>query len=453
MATPNSDPLVNSERSYHEEPILIGPLIITVVTLCAVVAIFVIYFVNSESGYLGDDSSFLFINDIHIDPLYNENNSFISGEFCRGTTVSGYFPFGQYGCDLPNKSYLSFLNYLKSDSISKPSFVVFAGDSVAHDSGLNMNGVAGVFKYIVDSASSALGGVPVYTVLGNNDYVPNYGTWETDLANFENIGNVMSNHLKDTELATFKTGGYYYKDFIHQKLRILFLNSVIYNVRRTLNESRVDPYYQFDFIRKSSEEALAKGYKIGVIMHISPGITYYDLNQGFHTFYANVFYNLSKQYNFRFVLTGHSHIDIFVPLQLNNQKPVEFSMSSPSLSPAHVNNPGFRIYDLLDGEISNYVQYYADIMLNPSDNLNWQEEYTFDDGYKQKNVSNNAIAQAVEWISTTGEGMWRYRERIYARADDQNSFFYCILRCRTKAEVENCTKGINTLGLWPYGGD
>ena len=448
MKDPNSDPLFTDNNLKHnsEGPILIAPIIVTIVTLCAVIAIFVIYFVTSN---LTDQiSSIIMFNDLHIDPLYEEYSNFKDGYWCRNKTSNIKFPFGQYGCDIPNKTFLSMINNMK-EVLPNPEFILFGGDSIGHDLGYNLSQLQYHIKYVIDSISNKFPNIPILMIPGNNDFLPNYGTWENDNLNLPNILSTFSQFLNNNEKETFLKGGYYYRDFLKLNLRILFLNSIIYSQRRPFNSTLLDPYDQFLFIKEKSIEAKKNNLKISIFMHIPPGVSYSDYIQGFHDYYADKFFEITYNFNFSFILTGHNHIDLFMPMFLKNNEPHSYALSSPSVSSAHFNNPSYRILEISNGELIDYIQYYTDLLFNPQENLNWIKEYRFTETYLQKSVSNNSIFNAINYIKNSGEGLWKYKERIYTRADDSNSFYYCLLKCRKMSEILNCTSGLNNK-FYPY---
>ena len=402
---------------------------------------------------LRKERSFEFVsfNDIHIDPLYEPYSDVVRDpEFwCRrpfnGTTKA--FKFGQYGCDPPNITFLSALEHMKS-VVEEPMFVLFGGDAAGHDLGLNRDELRDLINWTISKTKEALPGVPILITLGNNDFEKDYGEASTDALDFESVGRVMREFMNDEQHATFLKGGYYFHDIPDVKIRLLLLNTVLYSSKRS--EAGEDPQGQFEWIRNVSQDAIAKGLSVGAAMHISPGVTHWSMSQGWHDKYVQKFDRLAKEMNIKFTIVGHNHNDMLLPLYGDSGASLGYSLSSPAISPVHSNNPGFRITKMKDGEISDIVQYYADIMMNP-DELVWQREYSFTKAYNVEDVSRESVLKAVEWISSSGEGMWSYREKLGARASDHGSFYYCILRATTTEQVKECMKGLNSLkSLSPY---
>lgn len=76
------------------------------------------------------DPYFIFINDLHIDPFYN-NFSTPYDSICSNSLRNISFSFGQFGCDPPFSLFLSFLKYSKY-AFPTPSFIIIDGDIHSH---------------------------------------------------------------------------------------------------------------------------------------------------------------------------------------------------------------------------------------------------------------------------------------------------------------------------------
>lgn len=441
---------------------LIAVIFITILFLCLLsfFIFFVIYTVKKnrkphEENNPKTEHEFVYINDIHLDPLYISDSS---PSNCRSSSGSGVqYPFGQYGCDSPSSTFLSMINFLPK-ACSNPKFVLYGGDGPAHQLGYDLNQVRNLLTWIVQNISSVYPKVPILFALGNNEYVPNYGqnNFEGDSDNFKSISTVLQPYMNDLQRSTFEKGGYYYQDFPEMNLRLVVLNSIIYN---TYREIRDDPYGQFEWLRNISIDSRSKGYRLGVSLHISPGVTYNTgskLNQGWHEEYMQKFDQIVKEFDIQFVTAGHSHYDLIVPLYMPKGVSGGFSLSAPAISAQHRNNPGFRVMKVADGRMTDYVQYYADIMMNPQKELKWEVEYKFTEAYNVENVGTASLQKVVNWVKTTGVGMWRYMEKICSLASDNGKFYYCVLTCTTEDEIKKCMGPMNSKNLlskyFPYEG-
>lgn len=459
---------------------------------------------DQDSVDKGKDLEFVYINDIHLDPLYIASSS--PSSFCRKFDerfVNRPFYFGQYKCDLPFSTLHSMLRYINSKIYpkkflpqnprrSKPNFVLLGGDTVAHFLPYSMEQSHSFISEVVNNISISFNHkynnnddkVPILFVLGNNEYVPNYGScnFSFDKQNFESLYEHVigphiikdRNYIKDDnekynpkdikqiehdnyvkeQKRTFKRGGYYYYDIPEAKLRLLVMNTVTYSHWRDidaynnrkisydedidikdqydyLSEDEIDflrelkkhsksnkisnddegndnyidpkdPYGQFEWILESSRDAINNhNYTVGIALHIPPGIFFTDgnysrISQGWKTSFIQRFDTVITEANIEFIISAHSHFDLFLPINGPNSTSKLFSISAPALSPNHWNNPGFRIFKLSnEGKLLDYEQYYANIINNPQPRfkhdtnskgtgLSWKLDYTFKEAYGTK---------------------------------------------------------------------
>lgn len=446
---------IEDASKSRKNKILIGVIIGISLFVVAVVIVVVYFVVIYKNKY-----DFLYINDIHLDPLY-VSHSYSNGHFanCRIEIAnSTNRPFGQYGCDAPNKTFLSMVDFLPS-AVKNPQFILFGGDTPAHSLGYNISQNHELIKYVVNMISTQYSGIPFLYVLGNNEFVPNYGDnhFVGDTDTYESIAEILKPIMNDEQQATFKKGGYYYHDFSKGKLRLLIINSVIYNPDRDIKD---DPYDQFQWIKDMSTDGNNKGYKIAVALHIPPGVSYNSgspFDHGWHEVYMQKFDQIVKDCKIQFILAAHSHYDMFMPIYKNKGVSNAYSLSAPAISAQHSNNPSFRVMTYSDGKLVDYKQFYADIMMNPQNELNWEIEYSFNDAYDQKDLSISSIGKVVDWIKTTGKGRWSYIEKITSLATENGKFYYCILTCTTSEEIAKCIEplnGDNSISkFFPYNGE
>lgn len=499
---------------------------------------------------------FVYINDIHLDPKYIPSSS--PQTFCRefdSKYASAPYYFGQYSCDTPILTFNSMLRFLTkkiyphslTNEARHPKFIVLGGDMPAHVLGYSMKQLHSFIGDMVHNISysfnQGISNIPIVFVLGNNEYVPNYGKndFSSDIDNFASLyENVIDPYIlknisivdkesANEQRSTFLKGGYYYYDIPECNLRILSVNSIIYNAYRTrdlklidpngtLNFDLNDPYGQFEWILSTSLRAKNEhNYTVGMALHLPPGMTYTTgdyaaVLQGWHKHYIDRFDEILAQANIEFILGAHSHYDMFLPVNGKDSKSKLFSLAAPSVSPQHLNNPGFRIFKIKSsGEVDDYDQYYADIMKNPQPRfhlnqltnktaiidfpnsksilanpqiyfkyddhveigLKWFLSYSFKDAYgtkKKENVdyfsdfddydddvlfepkkviksvkmkreigvNKETLNNAVDWIASTSEGRWRYKERVCNLAADYGMFYYCILACTTQDQLQQC---------------
>lgn len=585
---------------YYVNKLTIFFVLITIFLFTITNIIFHFYFsdIKVEMGeeatvYLNNNSAleFVYINDIHLDPLYVASSS--ASTFCRKFDerfADRPYYFGQYKCDLPISTLKSMLRYINSKIYSKskpkPNFVVLGGDTVAHYLPFSIDESHSYIKKVVRNISKSfnkkLFDVPLLFVLGNNDYVPNYGgiNFTFDKKNFDSLyKNVIGPFIiKDKDYAenyeydpndrkqiehdlyvkeqkrTFKRGGYYYYDISEAKLRILVMNTVTYSYWRDIegynknleidflkklsktrnsrqnhfieseDESKSDseaisependdesdanyidpndPYGQFEWILESSRDAFENhNYTVAIALHIPPGSFYTDgnysrISQGWKTSFIQRFDAVIAEANIEFIISAHSHLDLFLPINGENSVSKQYSIGAPALSPNHWNNPGFRIYKLSPkGKLFDYEQYYADISSNPqpkfklnqkskSTGLKWKLDYSFKDSYSSKiyeeendnddnddfddisdfeqynstsnakveetqkilpempkeftGIDKNTIAQLIKWTSSNPEGRWLFKKRFMANGEEHGPFYKCLQTCTTVEQIYKC---------------
>lgn len=411
--------------------------IFSIILLASSIALCVIFFFKQKES----EFEFIYINDIHLDPLYKVDNSKINGNFskCRISAGSGnYHPFGQYGCDLSNQTFQSMIKFLPK-TVKNPQFILFGGDASAHSLNYTREELHDLISYVVNEISSVFPNVPFLFALGNNEFIPNYGSddFSTDTKDFASISTILSRFMNEDQLQTFQKGGYYYHDFVESKLRLLIVNSIIYNGGR---DYQVDPYDQFQWIYKSVIEAHRQGLRVGICTHISPGlsfVSYVSPNQVWKERYHHEFNTLINEVEIDFILSGHIHYDMLIS---TNETSKQYSLSAPAVSPQHTNNPSFRVFKYSEGHLLNYIQYYADIGSNPTDDLEWKIEYTFQDAYRQPKIGHENIEEAVNWITNTNEGRWSYIEKLGSFALEDGKLYYCLLKSSTLIQLLQCTQ-------------
>lgn len=442
---------MNSEDKQYENSCSKRNKIILIISiLSAIIIIFVTIFLCFHFLYAQKDSqdifSFVYFNDIHVDPLYVPNSQSTGNVVdCRKPSESAVnHPFGQYGCDSANLTFFSLLNFLPT-AIANPQFVLFGGDIPAHEIEYSLSELHDIINSTIQAIHNVYPKVPVLYCLGNHDFAPNNGfnNFSVDQANFESIAPIIKPFTNDIQQESFKKGGYYYHDFPEGKLRLLILDTIIYNEARDLKD---DPYDQFSWIRKTSQEAHELGYRVGASIHIPPGIaenTPPNFGQGWREEYMKIFDQVVKDSQIEFILAAHIHLDLFMPIYQPKGVSKAYSLSAPAVTSSNHNNPSFRIIQYSDGQIVDYIQYYADIMNNPQDELDWKIEYRFKEVYNFDRITSETLSKVIDWIKTTAEGRWSYIQRVTSMASSNVKFYYCSFTSTTKEEMQKCLHPLN----------
>lgn len=185
------------------------------------------------------------------------------------------------------------------------------------------------------------------------------------------------------------------------------INSTINNENCVLNNAIIDlddPYDQFQWVITASKEAHDKlNYSVAIALHMTPGSAHTNgdfkrLSQGWATEYIKKFDEVLSKSQIEFIIAGHSHYDMFFPINGKESQSGQIAVVSPAVSPMHGNNPGFRIFQLSNkGQLIDYKQYYADLLANPRPNikpfnsrnvsrsslgLKWKFAYSFQETYR-----------------------------------------------------------------------
>ena len=445
----NKSPLIEDEKAVEAKKRKAGLIIAAVAFVLGLAVVVAIAFVSPDKKEdLNDEElRFLFVNDVHVDPLYVETGIYDEEnyQYCREPNKTNYtYKWGRYGCDSPWSTFLSMSDYLQQAE-ANPSYIVYGGDTLGHSLNPTIENICGNITLVLGNLTKNydMNTTKLLFTLGNNDFSPNYGDWDTEQSGFEKIAEVLKPYQTDEQQETFRKGGYYAEDIPSQNIRLLMLNTVIYSAthRGDYNQSRSDPYDQFAWMNEQCENASKQGMRIGLIMHIPPAIHHTDLQEGFHEEYSLAFFNTIKDYEISFILVSHTHKDQIIPLW--EATPLFHTLSAPSLTPSHSNNPGFRVYTLKNGTITNYQQYYADIRPNPKE-LTWEFEYDYNTLYSQNQVDEASIQDTISKITTTGKYLWAYRQMIFANADPDNTFYICALNAVTQADFDKCYAGVNS---------
>lgn len=441
----NYSPLVEEEKHDSTKKRLSMTAALFIILIGIVLAtLSVRKYVFQRNFLTGTQSTarFIMINDLHIDPFYVDDSDHSVAKMCRKSAGSGAIkrPFGQYKCDTPMRTFHSMCDFLPKAE-RNPAFILFGGDCLGHKLKPTKDDVAGNMSIVINSIAKNFNNVPVLFTIGNNDLHPDYGTFDNDKKDLKSLAKIFGKYMTEEQLTTFKKGGYYYQDIPSQNLRLLLLNTVIYNEDHgDYDPKNPDPYDQFAWIKTVSQDAVDKKMKVAISMHIPPVAGRDKFTEGFREEYAATFYETIKSFNYEFFINGHVHSDLFLPMADNL-----FTLSAPSVSPIHENNPGFRVYELQNGGLSNFAQFFADIRSNPQDSLEWKVEYDFNSMYGTDSVSMDNIRKVVEKIQSDNGYLWKYKMNMYTQADELNSFYICKLNAKSKAELKKCTENFNVV--------
>lgn len=297
--------------------------------------------------------SFWHLTDTHGDYLYQSGTKPDQYAHCR-TGVGNAGKYGAFDCYIPLFMQEEALKQMQQVD-PNPKFVLLGGDSVSG----NPDDHDLTIQAIVNTTQNAKKYFPhasIIYALGNHDCYPWYlvqpqSQWLTDVAN------VLTDFLDETQLQTFRKGGYYAK--VIDQLKIIVVNTAFYWGNNNFTGDVAD---QFAFIAQELKSASANNQKVLIHGHIPPG--YFERA-------SSLIFN-SETYNNQFIATlegyrglivgqiyGHVHTDIFHLTEDNGAMFVQAALTAnnPPI------NPGFRrfVYDEKTYNLLYYQQFYTDL--------------------------------------------------------------------------------------------
>ena len=381
----------------------------------------------------------LFFNDIHKNFEYNPKSGNLTTH-CIGPdnpSITKPYRFGIYRCSTSPETYDSAFQSMKK-TIPNPSLIIFGGDMIANFHYIPMKDYPNLWTSFIREITTLYPNVPFLPVLGNHDVFPIPKTPKRNKTiSLDHLIPGVAQVLSSEEMITFKKGGYYYRDFPDLNIRFIILNTIMY-FNYGLKHPSSDPYDQMSWYNRTVAEGIAKKLKIGVLMHSGSNIFTRDyIYESWETPFAHKFYNISRQYDIEFFFVGHSHYDMLLPMFNPNKEIHAVFLSSPAISPNHETNPGYRVYNMKNGRIKNYVQYWADISSNP-DELKWSIEYTFNDAYKTTDLSQKSLLKLVANIEKDPLLLRDYKYRLTVTNDRNTYFNKCLLKSVSKEEILDC---------------
>ena len=232
--------------------------------------------------------TFLQLSDIHLDIKYTEHAYTDRAHFChKSTDVDGKgdaAKFGDYKCDAPKVLVESAFLAMKK-FVPHPEFILWTGDSSAHDKSLNTSEVMQNLKFVTKRLSKLYPGVPIVPVLGNHDSSPadhfpdstNASTPKQSYADYitdGSFGDLLNAGSEQAE--KFKECGYYvlknktYDTNVTQTF--IALNTALYYHNKAINSSMApeDPCGQLDWLNRTLQEA-KPNENVFIVAHVPPG--------------------------------------------------------------------------------------------------------------------------------------------------------------------------------------
>ncbi|APJ03364.1 metallophosphoesterase [Silvanigrella aquatica] len=252
--------------------------------------------------------------------------------------------------------------------------------------------------------------IEIYPVIGNNDsYIDNYNVDNPKTSLFyndlKNIWALNSEQIKNSD--SFSSGGYYSAKTKIKGLSVVALNTNPFSKKATSKDKAdINKIIEEQLIWLNVKLENAKNQKILIISHIPFGIdTYSSLNSlkkgGDPVLFWKDNPNLIEKPYLKIlsnhfssiagILVAHTHFNSF---QMIDNDLELFSLTVPSVSPIHKNNPGFQIFTLNDANIfMNSLSYVFG-----REEKKWKELYNFDELYESQTLYVGVQSLIGKWF-------------------------------------------------------
>ncbi|CAG9311018.1 unnamed protein product [Blepharisma stoltei] len=410
------------------------------------------------------------ISDVRLDLNYfsGKSNTCSSGPCCREGTPTSTSQiagtYGDYNCDLPLSTFRMALDSILA---SKPSFIIWNGNSVTHDLTLSitdrLNTIKTATQEILNKFDSFL--YPVFPIFGPLDCYPEHQYDFSDEATLlKGLTSLWSIWLGKQAAAQFSTNGTYSVQYKNTNLRIIGLNTMSCDINNFYLFANVtDPSGYIYWLNNELESAEVNGYKVYIIGNIAPGSSscvnswskhYSVLMERYQNTVMGQFFGNQNKDQFR-INTGYF-----------SGKPTGIQFTAPSLSPYKNTNPSYRIYqsDNLSKVVLNYVQYRLDLSeIAPS----FSEAYDFLSYYRTDDMLPATIFELATEMKGQELLMMKYAANRYTDGPDSLvgcndqciNDLYCEITNDRQEKVEECQGvgqsfkefALNTLyGEWTY---
>eukprot|EP00935_MAST-01C_sp_MAST-1C-sp1_P000678 g678.t1 len=325
-----------------------------------------------------DLGRFLWLSDFHFDAYYNKS----LGSKCRcnqlkhrlktlipdGECLQSVQPFGQPDCDAPWALEESAMKAAAA-ALPKPDFIVITGDYTRHftdEFGTSANQeVWRAINSMVNLTERHFMDAPVFhlpqetfgLVMGNDDFVPNYGRPSPSF-----IANVTTAFTTagPWHVAGMAEGGFssYSIPLKGVQLTIISLNTVLYAPSRSSAGTEADPFGQFTWLEQSLAKLSGKSRKNRVYIcgHIPPAFDSYSLELQWLPQYIETYFGIIKKYRQLIVaqLFGHTHKDEF---RVHSDPGIPPLYIVGAITPIYGNNPIITIAVLAFVAVGGVVIY------------------------------------------------------------------------------------------------
>ena len=398
----------------------------------------------------------LVITDFHLNPFHGLSKA--EFEELADTPVNQWQTvisrIGQPIVPLGSDSNFSLLNSAltaAAEQTARPTFILFAGDFMAHDWQSRYNACARqsiaenpqayreftvkALQFIAGEFQERFPGIPVLPTLGNDDaFCQDYWIQPGGdfLGQFANVWKPLLGSTVDPQAfdRSFSSLGCYVADLPGlENKRLIALNSVL------LSKSYCSSYHAPGHNDCSTctdpgaapgtaalawlEQALARSRNEGktawLLMHVPPGIDSYTEDKAdgksraaslWAPKFLDRYLELVREYRsiLKISFAGHTHMDDF-RIACVDGAPALLHKVVPSVSPVFGNNPAFQVYrvDTDTDAITDWQAHFLDLSRSSTSiaQRSWSKEYSARQAYHLSAIDADAVAALFQQIQST----------------------------------------------------
>ncbi|KAF9570738.1 Endopolyphosphatase [Mortierella alpina] len=232
---------------------------ISVVCFLCSIGVFSLASAHSSTGLKGQ---FLHVTDIHYDNYYHDGAAISTSchrmqsetraawsarprRFMEDeeSAVGGYYGAPHSICDSPYTLVNATFDWFGKNLVGSIDFVVWTGDNARHDSDntrprtqeqiYKMN-KAITQKFLETFPTDYIGErLPIVPAIGNNDIYPHNIIQPGPNSILKHYAEIWSDFIPESELHTFRRGGYYASEVVPNKISVLSLNTLYFYIHNT----------------------------------------------------------------------------------------------------------------------------------------------------------------------------------------------------------------------------
>jgi hypothetical protein len=426
--------------------------------IVAAAGVFVLATGSSEGAQLpfkigAGQGVFLHVSDLHFDPFADRTivRRLIAAPVERWAAILRSSKRTAFWTKDRDTSFPLLTSMLAAARGPAYDYVLNTGDELAHEFKTEFENAGGAeseyagfvaktVRFVDRMLQQSFPGVPVISVLGNNDSTcGDYSLAPTDPM-LGAVGRglpVVARHPQ--ALRDYMMGGSY--TVVHPKVPnhdFVVLSDVFWSKKYqdACAQNGGDPgSAELAFLEWTLYRAKLAGRTVSLVMHIPPGIDAYksrknvcpvEVTPFWQEAYAQRFSALVALYKdqLRVAFAGHTHMDDFRVIAAASGAPLLATRMTPAVSPVFGNNPAFTVmlYSRSDASIADYATFHLANLakVGPGVAPEWKLEYTFKNAYKAPGYDAASLAALAKRI-TTDESVRASFMRYYAVESTQSA--------------------------------